>query len=120
MMPNTAHASIAAAFAAALAVTSGTAAAASANDDDRIDLNAMNAATITMTQAIGKAEADAKGRAASASVVNKAGRPAYEVHLVLADGAMTSVIVDGTTGQVAPDPGDAAENESGDEPEDAE
>lgn len=109
------------ATAVAAVLLSGTAmAAAASNDDDKVDMQSLHAAKITVTEAIHAAEKAKNGQVWSASLINRKGQPAYEVHLLASNGAASSVIVDGQTGQVAPDPGDAGENESASEPEEAE
>lgn len=110
---------LSAAMIAAFALSgTGSTLAFAAGQDDSHEYARLEAAKVSLSDAIAAAEKAFGGKAVSAALDQEQAEPAYEVELMTADGSK-AVAVNGLTGQaaVATDTHDGGDNEGGEDTE---
>ncbi|MCW7546166.1 PepSY domain-containing protein [Aurantimonas litoralis] len=89
-------------------------------ETDQAEMKKVMSATVTLTDAIAKAEQAVGGHAFDATISDEKGDNAWEIELANADGTVKTVMVDIKTGKVDQNASDEKEAEHGEQGEDAE
>ena len=89
-------------------------------ETDQAEMEKVMSATVTLTDAIAKAEQAVGGQAFDATISDEKGDNAWEIELANADGTVKTVMVDIKTGKVDQNASDEKKAEHGEQGEDAE
>ena len=89
-------------------------------ETDQAEMEKVMSATVTLTDAIAKAEQAVGGQAFDATISDEKGDNAWEIELANADGTVKTVMVDIKTGKVDQNASDEKEAEHGEQGEDSE
>jgi len=89
-------------------------------ETDQAETQKAMSATVTLTDAIGKAEAAVGGKAFDATISDEKADNAWEIELAQSDGSVKTVMVDIKSGKVDQNASDENETDANDQGEEAE